>query len=160
MTLYDLTGDWQTVMDMLEDPNADIQAIQDTLESIEGEIEDKADHYAMMIRQLIYDAKAIEAEEKRLFERRQSINNNVRWMKQRLEAAMRITGKTKFKTALFSFGIQANPASIVIDNAAAVPRTFLIPQPPQLDKEALKTWLKENKCDFAHLERTESLRIR
>ncbi len=159
-TLYDLTGEWLTLMEMLEDPNADPTAIQDTLEGIEGEIEDKADGYAKIIRQLISDGKVIEAEEKRLYDRRQSINNNVKYMKQRLEDAMRITGKTKFKTTLFSFGIQKNPVSVVIDKPADVPKNFWIPQEPKFDKAGLKDFLINNTCDFAHLEQTESLRIR
>lgn len=45
-TLYELTEQYQAVMDMLCDAEADEQVIFDTLEAIDGEIEEKADNYA------------------------------------------------------------------------------------------------------------------
>ena len=39
---------------------------------------------------------------------RNSINNNIKRLKSNLKDCMERTGKTKFKTDLFSFGIQAN----------------------------------------------------
>ena len=43
-----------------------------------------------------------------------------------------------------------------------IPDRFLIPQDPQIDKKAIKEALKngENLEGLAHLEQTESLRIR
>ena len=50
--LYELTGEFLQLMDMLEDEECDEQCIMDTLESIEYEIEDKADGYAKIIKSL------------------------------------------------------------------------------------------------------------
>ena len=50
--LYELTGDFLTLMDMLEDEECDEQCIMDTLESVEYEIEEKADGYAKIIKSL------------------------------------------------------------------------------------------------------------
>ena len=80
------------------------------------------------------------------------------------ERMLQATGKTKFKTALFSFGIQKNPAAVVIDEGYIknIPDRFLIPQDPQIDKKAIKEALKagEDLEGIAHLEQTESLRIK
>ncbi len=46
-------------------------------------------------------------------------------IKDNLEGAMITTGKTKFKTDLFCFGIQKNPATVVINNEEKVPPQFL-----------------------------------
>ena len=48
-TLYELTGEFLQLMNMLEDEDCDEQCIMDTLESVEYEIEDKADGYAKII---------------------------------------------------------------------------------------------------------------
>ena len=48
--LYELTGFFLELMDMLEDEECDEQCIMDTLESVEYEIEDKADGYAKIIK--------------------------------------------------------------------------------------------------------------
>ena len=48
--LYELKENWKQVQEMLYEEEIDEQCILDTLESIEGEIEDKADSYAMIIK--------------------------------------------------------------------------------------------------------------
>ena len=160
-TLYELTNDYMNLLELAEDPDIDEQAFMDTLEGIEGALEDKADGYAKVIRTLEGDAAACDAESKRLRNKKQTIENNIKRMKTALQYAMEVTGKTKFKTALFSFGIQKNPASVVIDHAGKIPANYWIPQPPELDKKAIKAYLKENEgVEWAHLEQTESLRIR
>ena len=77
---------------------------------------------------------------------------------------MRQIGKTKFKTALFSFNIQKNGGvePLVIDGAIDdIPGRYLIPQPPIPDNEAIRALLAEKQVEWAHLEpRGESLRIR
>ena len=164
MTLYELTEDYMNLLELAEDPDIDEQAFTDTLEGIEGALEDKAEGYAKVIRTLEGDAAACDAESKRLRNKKQTIENNIKRMKAALQYAMQATGKTKFKTALFSFGIQKNPAAVVIDEGYLenIPDRFLIPQDPQIDKKAIKEALKagEDLEGIAHLEQTESLRIR
>ena len=163
-TLYELTNDYMNLLELAEDPDIDEQAFMDTLEGIEGALEDKAEGYAKVIRTLEGDAAACDAESKRLRNKKQTIENNIKRMKTALQFAMQATGKTKFKTALFSFGIQKNPAAVVMDEAYIenIPERFLIPQDPQIDKKAIKEALKngEDLSGLAHLEQTESLRIR
>ena len=45
-SIYELTGEYLELMDMLEDEEIDEQTIIDTLEALDGEIENKADNYA------------------------------------------------------------------------------------------------------------------
>ena len=164
MTLYELSDDYMNLLTMAEDPDIDPEAFADTLAGIEGAIEDKADGYAKVIRTLEGDAAACDAESKRLRNKKQIIENNIKRMKSALQYAMEATGKTKFKTALFSFGIQKNPAAVVMDEGYIenIPERFLIPQDPVIDKKAIKEALKsgEDLEGLAHLEQTESLRIR
>jgi hypothetical protein len=104
----------------------------------------------------------LKAEIERLGGRKSSLENNIKAMKESLQNAMQITGKTKFKTELFSFNIQKNPAKLIVDNPAAIPNVYLIPQEPKIDTAKLKNYLSD--IDFApscaHLEQGESLRIR
>ena len=163
-TLYELTDDYLTLLEMAEDPDIDEQALKDTMEGIEGALEIKAEGYAKIIRMLEGDAAACDAESKRLRTKKQTLENNMQRMKAALQYAMQATGKTKCKTELFSFGIQKNPAAVVIDEGYIenIPDRFLIPQDPQIDKKAIKEALKagEDLEGIAHLEQTESLRIR
>ncbi len=163
-TLYELTEDYMNLLELAEDPDVDEQAFKDTLDGIEGALEDKADNYARIMRQLEADAAACDAESKRLRNKKQTIENNIKRMKQALQYAMQATGKTKFKTQLFSFGIQKNPASVVMDETYIenIPERFLVRKDPEINRKAIKEAINngEDIGGIAHLESTESLRIR
>lgn len=159
-TLYELTQDFDAVLNMLY-TDVDEQTIFDTLESIEGEIEDKADGYAKVIKNIEADIEALKTEEKRLNERKKTLENKIKSMKYSLENAMRITGRTKFKTALFSFGIQKNPPSVEITDEDAAMKSEYIKTEVKLDKTSIKEALKNGaELGFAQLVQSEGLRIR
>ena len=92
MTLYELTEDYMNLLELAEDPDIDEQAFTDTLEGIEGALEDKAEGYAKVIRTLEGDAAACDAESKRLRNKKQTIENNIKRMKAALQYAMQATG--------------------------------------------------------------------
>ena len=152
--LYELTEEWEAVAEMLYDGETDEQVILDALESIEGEIEDKADNYAKLIRSMIADADALKAEEDRLRGRRASLENRARRLKETLQANLEFIGKTKFKTTLFSFSVSKNggkqPLEIT-DNLDDIPGKFLIPQPPVVDKDKVRELLAEKEVEWAAL---------
>ena len=164
MTLYEMTEDYKMLLEMAEDPDADPAVLKDTMEGIEGAIEEKAEGYAMVMKELEASELAIKNEVDRLNARRLSISNNVRCMKLALQHAMELTGKTKFKTQLFSFGIQKNPPAVVMDEQYLenIPEKYLIQQEPKIDKQKIKEDLKAGVDleGIAHLEQGESLRIR
>ena len=161
-TLYELTEDFKQLLAMAEDENEDIEVILSTIEGVDYEIELKAEGYAKVIKELEARAEAIKKEEDRLTGMRETIANNITRMKVTLQQSMEVTGKTKFKTDLFSFNIQNNPPSLVLDKPLEdIPDKYLIPQPAKVDNAAIKELLKNGKVlDFAHLDATISLRIR
>lgn len=162
-TIYELSGDYLRLLEMAEDPEMDPVAFADTLEGLEGEIEIKAEGYAKVIKELDKDGAGLDNEIKRLQAKKTTIVNSIDRMKKALEQSMIITGKTKFKTELFSFGIQNNPPSVDLDeeHLELIPIEYLIPQDPKPDKKRMLQELKEGKeLSFAKLKQTESLKIR
>lgn len=161
MTIYELTQEYLQLLALAEDELTDPYTLDDTMEAIQGEIEDKADAYAKIMLQLYAQSDGIDKEIKRLTEKKRAIDNNAKHLKNRLQQAMEVTGKKKFKTALFSFGIQKNPASLIIDDAEKIPEEFLIAQAPKVDNAGIKAALKAGQeFDWCHLSQSESLRIR
>ena len=157
MNLYELSVAFQEVQNMDLDP----EVMQDTLDSIEDAIENKAENIAKLIRNLESDVTAYKEEEDRLKTKRQATENKVKWLKTYLEDNMKLTGKTKFKSGMFNFSIQKNPASVNITDEKAIPEEFLIQQPPKVDKTSLKDILKRGiEVPGAELKQTEGLRIR
>lgn len=162
-TLYELTNDWLMLMEMAEDPDIEEDVFMDTLEGIEGEIEIKADGYAKVIRQLEHDAEACDTESKRFAEKGKVFRHKADRMKKSPQDAMELMGKTKIKTPLFSFNIQNNPASVVVEaDIKDIPEKYLKPADPTVDKKLLKEDLKAGvELDgVAHLVQTRGLRIK
>lgn len=162
--LYDISEDYMALDDMLYDPEMDEQTIRDTMEAIFGEFQDKAENYAKIILGMEADKEALKAEEKRLNARRTSIENRQKLMKQTLMENMQAIGKKKIQTALFTISISGNAGKepLVIDgDINDIPGRFLIPQPPVINNDAVRSLLAEKQVDWAHLEpRGEHLRIR
>jgi hypothetical protein len=77
---------------------------------------------------------------------------------------MEITGKTKFKTELFSFGIRNNAPSVIIDETdiSKIPAAYLRIKDPDIDKAKLKEDLKAgvDLSGVAHLVSNTSLLIK
>lgn len=161
MTLYELTEEFRQLLEMAEEGELDEQAIRDTLEAVGAEIEDKADGYARVIKQLEAEAAGLKTEIDRLTSRKRTAEENASRLKKTLEAAMMATGKTKFKTKFFSFGIQKNRPSVVVVDEQSVPEAFRIQQPDKIDKKGIEEYLKNAGDQFwAFMQQTESLRIR
>ena len=158
-TLYEMKADWLNLLELMED-GADEEVIADTLESLSYEIEEKADGYAKIITQLNGDVDSISKEIARLSEKKKTLENHISHLKGNLQDAMILTGKEKFKTELFSFGIQSNPPTVVIDDPTSIPSEYLIPQEPKVDRKAIKEYLKDHEANWCHLDQTRSLRIR
>lgn len=159
--LYQLTNNYETVLNMLYDEDADEQMILDTLEAIEGEIEDKADGYAKIIKELEAKRNARKAEAKRLTDSASVFDNRIKSLKQNLFNTMKQTGKTKFATDLFSFNIVKNGGkqSLTIDGEVPKEYTKTI---TENDTDKIRQALENGEnLPFAHLEpRGESLRIK
>ena len=164
MTIYEITNDYLQLMQMMEDPELDPQTLADTMEGIEGELEDKADNYARVMKNMEADLNGIKAEIERLSTRKKTIENNIKRMKEALQFSMETTGKTKFKTELFSFGIRKNAPAVVMDEPYIenVPERFLKYSDPTINRTAIKEAIQngEDLEGLAHLEQSKSLTIK
>lgn len=160
-TLYEIKGQFKELMEMADECNLTQADIKDTLEGLDYELEEKADAYAKVIRTLECDVDSVDAEIKRLTDKKKRIQNNIGSMKRSLESTMIELGKKKIKTHLFGFNIQKNPPSVNILDESKVPDNFRIKQPDKIDKKSIIAELKETgNTDWAELVQTESLRIR
>ena len=162
--IFELTEQWQVLREMASDPDVDPQIWADTMEGLEGELEYKADGYAKVMADMDAEADGLDKQIKRLQERKKTLETHKDALKKNLEMMMRATGKTKFKTELFSFGIQKNPASLKINDGITyndVPAEYLKFIDPDIDKAKVKEAIKNGQeFDWCHMEQTEGLRIR
>lgn len=153
MTLYELTADYAYVLDMLQDPTLeDPQIVWDTLESIEGDIEDKAEAYAIIIGELTAKKNQITGEVKRLDEWSDMLSNHINRMKDNLMSAMDVIGKKKIETEHFRIGIVGNGGKKPMRITADVPEEYKVMR-PEIDTERIRKELEAGQeLGFAHLE--------
>lgn len=160
-TLYKLNAQYQELLDKItyEDVENEEDFINE-LVNIEIEVEEKAENTAIIIKKLEAEREMIRNEEKRLADRRKSIENNINYLKSGLEYSMKLQDKKKFKTEHFSFNIQKNAPSVMItDEEKALENYKRVTE--TIDKAKLKDDLKNGVIlDYAELVQTESLRIR
>lgn len=154
MSLYDLTGNFLVLQEMMSDPDVDPETIQDTLEAMDGDYEEKLENCGKVITNLSVIAAGIEKEEKRLNARKKTINNQIDRLKKNIKESMIALDKKRVKTELFSYSIKDGVPSVVIDDEDRVPSEFRTPQPDKIDMNGIKNLLKSSDKDFneyAHL---------
>ena len=162
-SLYDLSNDYAWLLSLLYDEDADEQTLIDTLDSIEGAIDDKADNYAKIIKDLEKSAENMGEEISRLRERQQAVKNRVEWLKGNLYSAMKTVGKTKIKGDIFTVSIQKNggaaPLKVLVDVDELPEELRKVKY--EADKVALRELAEKGDTRFAVIEeRGESLRIK
>lgn len=160
-TLYEITGQIKELLLIAELEELDEQTLKDTMESLEYELEDKADGYAKVIRELEGQAETLKSEIDRLTKRRNGIEANISLMKEALKNAMKETGKTKFKTDLFSFTVAKNGGKQPLDIHGDVLEAYKKIE-YKVDNDKIREELKDGKeLPFAKLkERGDHLRVR
>lgn len=158
MTLYELT-DALAVLEAEQD-DLDPEIFRDTFEGLDGAFEDKCDGWAKWIRGMKADVQKLKEEEARMALRRKHIENAIDKAEDTMAMYMRTVGKTKFKTALFSYGFRKSQA-VEIVNEADLPEWALIQQAPKVSKTEIKEHLKAGEeVPGARMVENESLQIR
>jgi hypothetical protein len=144
LKLYELTGSFNEIFDILEsDEELNFDALEDTLQSLEGAIEDKVSGIAKMIKSLEADEKGFDEEAKRLAAKVKTVSNKIKWLKNYLLQAMENTGKDKIKTDIGTVSRRKSPASVTIDKPNQIPPEFWYQPEPLLDKRAVIDALKQ-----------------
>ena len=167
MTLYELNIQFQTILEIAEDTDLDPQLIADTLEGVEGEIEDKLDSYGVVMNELQMDVAKIDQEIKRLTEKKRLINNNIDRMKNAVQYTMtEVLNTKKVKGEKFTWSIQKNggKAPLIIDEdmpAISLPEEYQL-WDVKPNKDVIRQDLEAGKeLPYARLgERGESLRLK
>ena len=168
MNLYELTADYLKLQSMLEDPDVDQQAVTDTLEAMDYAIEEKADGYVRVIKNMEGSVNAIKLEIDRLTEKKRHLEDSIKRLKTNLQESMIAMDKRKVKTDLFQISIQKNGGAIPVIVDVPVEELpdecVIITEAP--DKKALAALLtdpenKDHYAKYAHFgDRGESLRIK
>lgn len=143
--LYELTTEYAELVDQYEMADNDEQRaeILAAIGAVQGDIGDKAEAYARIIRNMQADADAYKAESQRLANKQRAAERAVEGLKARLLNAMTAVGASEIRTDIGKWRIQMNPWSVRVLDDAAVPAEYHIPQPDKIDKAGILKRFKE-----------------
>ena len=157
--MYALTKAYEEVQALAENG----EDVTDTLLSLEGDIEVKAENTHKVIKMFAYNNTAIDEEIKRLQEIKKHNETAVERLKTGIENMMIALQKSELKTPLFSAKLVKNPPKVVITDEKNVSAKYLtyIPATTTVNKNALKEDLKNGiELPFAHLEQGRRLDLK
>lgn len=157
--LYKLTEQYRELAALSEGADEGLAvAVRDTMQAIGGEFEDKGKALATVVLNMDSDVDALDAEIKRLTERKKAIQNRQESMKEYLRENMEAAGIKKISCSLFSISCVDGRQIAVIDDEARIPDDYMrVKTECAPDKAAIAAALKDGiDVPGTHLERARS----
>lgn len=160
MKLYELSQNYKNLQELLDNEDIPQELITNALNEVEGQIEEKAEEIAKVIRNMESDIETLKSEEQRLSAKRKAIENRVSGIKGYLDTHLKATGVKKIKGKIFTLSIQKNAPSVLIVREEAIPDTFYKIKKELSKSDILKALKEGQEVPGATIQHTESLRIK
>ena len=161
MTLYQLTGQILVLQEIMEDDVYERELINDTMESVMYDFQNKADDYVKLIKNIEAQVSALDEEAKRLKARQDKMKNKVKMLKDKLVTVMVATGTRKLQGTVGTLSLRRStkiPSELTWEN---VPQEYVKTEVKKsIDKVSLTSAIKEGKVEGIELEETNSLLIK
>lgn len=143
--LYAMTAQMAELAAMLDEGDFDLkQAIQDTLEAIQGEFDIKAESIVMLRRNIEGDILAIDSEIDRLGKLKRIKSNSIDQITDYLRLNMEKSGRASIKRPLFTITLAKGSESVIVDKEDDLPDDFTVVKTSiNPDKKAIAARLKE-----------------
>lgn len=144
--LYELTDQYAALIAQLEDAESEEQEseILSQIDALSEDINEKAENYAKIranfmatADELTAQANIFKAEADRLMKKATAKRNEVKRLYNYLSCAMELADLKQLPTSIGKFYTQRTVSVDVLD-AWAVPAEYTTPQPPKVDKNAIR----------------------
>jgi Siphovirus Gp157 len=145
MNLYQISSEYRQQLAALADLELPPEAVADTVEGMQGDLENKL--RAVIAYSLELDITATGAAEaaKRMQERAKTLQGRVDYLRAYALKAMQDTGIGEVATSEFAAKVAKKPAAVNVIDPALIPPAFMRqaePPPPAPDKTAIGAALK------------------
>lgn len=159
--LYEIAAAYRADAERLAELDLDPQTLADTLESMSGQLEVKAQNVAFVARNIEALAASIKEAESAMATRRKALENRAASLRAYLLRNMQLAGVQKIEGPYLRMSIKSNPAAVDVFDAAQIPADYMRqpePPPPAPDKTAIKEALKSG-VDVPGARLTQSQRL-
>lgn len=169
MKLYEIKSQYLDLLNRIENGEIPEEAIKDTLESIEGDFEDKINSIACFIKSLEAEITALKTEADNLKQRAETKAKKVDNLRRYIFESMKQLDKTKIETPQNVISVKKNPPKVeVSENFIEWAKNdelfkFLVKHKEKYtpDKNAIKDLLKKGQeIPYCQLVQEESLNIK
>ena len=156
-TLYELTDQYKMLQNFIEENN--VEGFELALSQIKGEIGEKLEGYAMVLKNIESDITGIKSEEKRLADRRKSMESNIARIKENVTDTLLTVEGNRVKTEKFTFSFRKS-TSVQIENDAVIPPQFIKVEKTISRSDLAKALKAGEQIEGAQLVENQSLSIR
>lgn len=157
-TLYEMSEMARALYDMLQAEEIDEQVVKDTIEGMGAE--EKVESCCKVIRQFEADLEAYKTEKQRFAEKQSQAEKSIKRLKDNLLMFLTASQQDKIKSGLFTVSKAKSKAVNIIDETL-IPEEYLKPQPPKVDKTAIKKAITDGiEVSGAEIITNESVRIK
>ena len=164
LTLYQIADQYLQAADKLSNLDLPLEVVQDTLESLQGDLKDKAINITYAMKNMEAIANAIDKAIDQMVARREAYLDRIEHSELYLKTQMERTGITKISCDYFELSIKNNPPKVVIDSVNLILEGYMRlpkPMPMEPDKNLIKEAIKNGfEVAGAHLESSTRLEIK
>lgn len=162
-SIYDFLASFDALWELIQNEDIEDEVIEDCFKTLQYDLKDKLENCCKFIRNQEVLINGYKAEEERLKARRTAAENSVKRLKDLMQKVMEASGEKKIPCGLFTVSVQKNPKSVWLESEDyhEIPTHYLNYPEPTIDKKKIKEDLENGvELCFAHLQQTESIRIR
>lgn len=121
----DLANDIRKLLEMVENGEMSLEDLADTIDGIEGMMEDKFDATMSVLRETEVKQEACKKEAERYLERSKHWGRTCQSIRGHLLNCLKASGKKTFKTTFNTFSVKTGSISLVIDDIHLLPDEFV-----------------------------------
>lgn len=160
-TLYEVTDNIKLIQSLIEE-GADEDVFAEALANNQMDLAEKLEGYAMVIKNIESDVEGYKKEEKRLADRRKTMENKIKRMKENMQYSMVSTGQRKVQGEKFSFTVQKNPPSLKVVDESLIPTDYVtVEEVRKVDRKEILAQLRSGvEVSGVEISQGESIRIR
>ena len=161
ITLRDLNESYMNIMTILDNPEADQDALIAALNEITETADEKIVNIIKVIKEYEDRNKAIKEEKARLSQLETSNKNAIERLKDYAKQSMLLRNQKKIVSDLYTITLANNQPKVNVLDETKIPLDFFEEvREMKLDKKLLKDYLKDHECEGAKLVQSQSIRIR
>ena len=144
-SLYELSASYSTLLGMydLAETDEEREEVLKLLATADGDISEKAEAYARIIKNKEAEADGLKKEADRLTKRKRVAENIIARLKAAMLDAMKLTSQTEIQTGIGKWRVQTNPWSCDVVDIDDVPQEYHVHQPDVADKKAILDYFKQ-----------------